>query len=127
VRLLGPGGRLLVATPNAESFMRHSDRHLTNVLDWPPHHVLRWRESSLRYVAKLLPLEVERIVCEPLQATHVPWYVSTQINRLGLNRQPWSFLRRPFRSLAQTILRRPRSRSLIRGHTIYACFRKTKS
>jgi SAM-dependent methyltransferase len=59
-----PGGPVVLSVPNA-------DRTWTSPmepLDFPPHHVTRWNEQSLRSLASRAGMTVETIATEPL-----PW------------------------------------------------------
>lgn len=120
VALLKPGGRLLIAVPNQASFVL---RVPGNVLDMPPHHLSRWRASTLRYLPEVLPLRVRRVVCEPLAPEHVIWWaqgIQHSVHwRLEDLTRPWltSLLR-----AAVTLL--PISRRWLYGHGLYGCFER---
>ena len=77
LRMLKPGGRLVIAVPNADSFL--ASQH--NVLDMPPHHMLQWTEQSLRAAGALFNLSVTMVQREPLAKIHVPGYVQVQLTK----------------------------------------------
>ena len=62
-RLLQPGGLLIVAVPNEDSLLGQLDY---NFLNLPPHHASCWTDKALAYVERLLPLNRETYLCEPL-------------------------------------------------------------
>ena len=72
VRVLAPGGRLIVCVPNRDSFLRYQN----NLLDMPPHHMTRWSETTFAFLEKILPLKLSRIKFEPLAPYHIHGYVS---------------------------------------------------
>ncbi len=101
-KLVRPGGKLILSTPNADSFL---GRYKWCLLDLPPHHMSRWDEASYRKTAELLGLSVEAIKREPLAKYHYRFYanslvehmpkgslrrkVSKPIARLGFAAYPW--------------------------------------
>jgi 2-polyprenyl-3-methyl-5-hydroxy-6-metoxy-1,4-benzoquinol methylase len=65
---LKPGGRICVAVPNNNGFISFVSNDTFNL---PPHHTVLWTEQTLRYFAKRFGLEIEGVVCEPLQEVHM--------------------------------------------------------
>ena len=59
VDALEPGGRLILGLPNCDSFVSIM---INNCLNLPPHHVTWWTPSTLQFLPKLLPIQVETIV-----------------------------------------------------------------
>ena len=114
------GGRLLVAVPNMDSFVRHAHG---NLLNQPPHHMTQWFPETFRALPKILPLRLNRILYEPLAFYHIDWYVGVQAGRLCFNRyvrRVWSELwSRPVRFALKKGLHR-----VVRGHTQYVAFEK---
>lgn len=72
------GGKLIVAVPNNDSFIRFSDGGLLNK---PPHHMGLWDVTSLTKLAACFNLKLEKIYFEPLQDYHLDWYVNSIINK----------------------------------------------
>lgn len=73
IQLLKPNGKLIFCVPNSESFLKYQ----YNLLDLPPHHMLRWSESSFRALEKIFPIKLEKVVREPLALYHVSFYVDS--------------------------------------------------
>ena len=67
VRLLKPGGLLVLCVPNAESYVKD----LPNLLDMPPHHMSRWSAGAFSWLSNILPVELVCTRFEPLQPAHV--------------------------------------------------------
>lgn len=78
VRCVKEGGLLIIAVPNADSFV---GRTMNAVLNMPPHHVSWWSEKSLRFVAKKLGLQVVAVECEKLNDVHLGAYCATVIRQ----------------------------------------------
>jgi 2-polyprenyl-3-methyl-5-hydroxy-6-metoxy-1,4-benzoquinol methylase len=117
VSLLRPGGRLILAVPNGDSFVQHAHK---NVLDHPPHHMLQWTRRAFASLTVLLPMRVVRVACEPLHAIHVDWYAKTQAQRMP------KIAGHLFCKTALPLLKRAAwLRRCIRGHSLYVCFEKT--
>jgi SAM-dependent methyltransferase len=89
-RVLRPGGKLLVAVPNNESFLGEG---LHEPLNLPPHHPLRWTVPALEAVVRLLPFALKGVEVEPLAREHLFHY------------RKWRMIRR-FRRLTGWKLRR---------------------
>ncbi|WP_186774798.1 class I SAM-dependent methyltransferase [Allorhodopirellula solitaria] len=121
LRTLKTGGRLVIAVPNNDSFLGSQD----NLLDIPPHHMLQWSETSLRFLSEVLPVRVLRVRREPLSCVHRPGFESVQNHRIDV---AFSHLPRKLRSLGkrtvQAVTRSP-LRRLLTGQSIYIEFRKT--
>jgi SAM-dependent methyltransferase len=121
VRLLRPGGLLLTAVPNADSWIRHQD----NLLDLPPHHVTRWTPRCLRGLGDFLPLEFQHLSFEPLPRYHVAPFVDAYADALG----GVSDRLRPGRvgrALARLALARGPLRWRLQGQGVYAIHRRTR-
>lgn len=118
--LLAPGGRLLVAVPNHDSFIGLDAQ---NELNQPPHHCSRFRLATMRKIGELLGMELVSLEQEPLAARHVPWYVAATAARTW--RSPigrfvgWRLLA----PLQRLLLRLPFVRASIAGHSLLAVYR----
>jgi SAM-dependent methyltransferase len=121
VQVLSPAGLLILSVPNRESFLEHQ----CNLLDLPPHHMTRWNAYSFKYLEKLFPLSIVRILYEPLARYHVAGYVSAYAqfwsHRLSFIRH---FAReRQIHSLAG-MLERSGLYHFLRGQSMYVVFKK---
>ncbi len=124
--LLKPGGRLILSVPNRDSYIRHQ----YNLLDMPPHHLLRWSARTFRQLERLFPLRLERAQAEPLAEYHIQDFLTTYTHHfhanpiggrtLGAKLSPFSPQLLP---IYEKILHSP-LRTLIPGHTLYVEFRK---
>jgi len=122
LKLIKPGGKLIIGVPNAESFMKHCKN---NLLDQPPHHVTRWCKQTFLFLESVFPLKVQHFRTEPLAKYHIDWYVSTQLSRLPQNRLIRSPSSRLMHHIFKPMLRKSTSvRNLIEGMTLYVCYKK---
>lgn len=95
ITCLKPGGKLVVSVPNNIS---SSPIISGNILNLPPHHMGRWDTNSLAKLTHILPLQVEAIYTEPLQAYHEGFFDRLAIESLikaypVLNNVPKSYIR----------------------------------
>lgn len=72
LQLLKPGGMLLIAVPNADSFLQYQ----YNLLDIPPHHMTRWRVETFKMLEKYFPIKLDTVQTEPLASYHVKGFLS---------------------------------------------------
>jgi 2-polyprenyl-3-methyl-5-hydroxy-6-metoxy-1,4-benzoquinol methylase len=75
-------GKVVVATPNDESFVGLA---INNLLNMPPHHVTRWTPSALRDVMERAGLAEIIIHTEPLANFHEEWFLDQMLIRAFLN------------------------------------------
>ncbi|MCI5143269.1 MAG: class I SAM-dependent methyltransferase, partial [Candidatus Electrothrix sp. ATG1] len=71
IKALKPGGVLLLAVPNASSFLRYQ----YNLLDMPPHHMTRWRIETFKMLEKYFPIKLDVVQTEPLASYHVKGFL----------------------------------------------------
>jgi 2-polyprenyl-3-methyl-5-hydroxy-6-metoxy-1,4-benzoquinol methylase len=64
IKLLKPGGKLIIGVPNNNPFLFKNDKFHT--LNLPPHHMGLWSREALAALGKFNNLEIEKIVVEPL-------------------------------------------------------------
>ena len=122
IKLIKPGGKLIIAVPNGECFAKYSKN---NLLDLPPHHMTRWSRETFESLTSIFSLKVLRFRFEPLAKYHVDWYINTQLSRLPKLRIIKSVSFRIAHHIIKPVLKKiPWFRRLIRGHTIYICFEK---
>lgn len=73
-----PGGKLIVAVPAEDSFLSICEAGWLNM---PPHHVSRWKDSTLRHAMETqLGLQIEAIWHEPVADYHQDWYRNILVN-----------------------------------------------
>ncbi|MCA9064654.1 MAG: methyltransferase domain-containing protein [Planctomycetaceae bacterium] len=123
LRLLRPGGKLLFALPNMDSFLKHDPDGLLNL---PPHHMSQWIPASIRYLEQILPIRMQQIAFEPLTDYHVDYYTEIQWRRLASRVTRGHRFILPAVCLYRSLLRNSVIRRLVRGHTMYACFTLTR-
>ncbi|MBE9178294.1 methyltransferase domain-containing protein [Oculatella sp. LEGE 06141] len=122
IQLLKPGGKLILAVPNFESFPKHYQK---NLLDQPPHHITQWCHRTFKSLPSLFPLKIERFRVEPLASYHVDWYIEIQESRLSEHHPLQTLMSRMLHRVVKPILHRSAFvRSLITGHTLYVVFLK---
>jgi SAM-dependent methyltransferase len=120
VQLVKPGGRLLLAVPDADGWMSRS----TRLLDLPPHHVLRWNPTAMRFLTEIFPLEVETVTVEPLDRVHVRDFVGSYLHpRRPVGQRP-SFGRRVLARLVTAVLSISFIRKRLPGQSLIAVFRR---
>lgn len=122
IQSLKVNGKLILCVPNAESFLKHQ----YNLLDMPPHHMLRWSEATFRSLEEILPIRLERVVREPLMSYQVSGYLSSysnyfrsqsQVSKLFFNRYTLKF----YTKVMQLGLRK-----YLTGQSLYVQFRKLR-
>jgi SAM-dependent methyltransferase len=119
--VLQKGGRLILAVPNAASFLRHA----WNILDMPPHHMTRWQPSVMAQLPRLFPLRLLRVCKEPLADYHVSKYTEAYLSSWS-QRPGLRALSHPrAKATAAGLIRRSGMQRFLRGHTLYACFERT--
>lgn len=124
LRVLRPGGQLIIAVPNNDTrFIRHN-LHPSRFLNMPPHHVNLFSERSLKGLAGFFSLKLTHVLKEPLQENHTDVFLYNQLGRLLggsalLTQLAW---RSRLPLLFRPLVRRKASR--LKGHTIIAVFEK---
>jgi SAM-dependent methyltransferase len=117
VKVLRPGGTLVIGVPNNDSFLRFDP---DNWLNQPPHHMGLWTRRSLTALASIAKLNVNAFEIEPLAETD--WYQALMERRyLG----PWQrriYFRLGFSKAFEQYVRE--NATTIAGHTILAVYRK---
>jgi 2-polyprenyl-3-methyl-5-hydroxy-6-metoxy-1,4-benzoquinol methylase len=61
IRSLKSGGKLILSVPNDNAYI---GSQINNILNMPPHHVSRWTDECLRYIAHMFDLRVKDIYYE---------------------------------------------------------------
>lgn len=114
IKLLKPNGKLIISVPNNKGFLGLDNG---NVLNFPPHHMGLWNESSLRYLTKIFPIKLEHIFFEPPQKYHEKYFLNVV--------QQYYFSKKP--KFIQIILRKFLSYSLFRRVLIAIFPKKIKA
>ncbi|BDA79192.1 hypothetical protein LPTSP3_g21220 [Leptospira kobayashii] len=120
--LLNKGGLLLIAVPNAKSFIRHADV----ALEMPPHHMLSMDVGFFKYIAKTYDLEILKVLYEPLAEYHIDYYI-WMIKQGYFSFTPSRKVNKVisvFLSAFRKLLEFKTVRSFFRGQTIMVVFRK---
>jgi 2-polyprenyl-3-methyl-5-hydroxy-6-metoxy-1,4-benzoquinol methylase len=111
------GGKLILSTPNAASFL---SRYKWCLLDLPPHHMSRWDATSFRRTAELLGLSVVAIRNEPLAKYHYRFFANSLVEHLP----PGSLRRRAAKPIARAGFAACPWKKRIPGHTMLAVLSK---
>ena len=120
VRLLRPGGRLLLAVPDSDGWLARTG----SLLDMPPHHVLHWNPEAMSFLTRLFPLELEELAIEPLDPDHVGDYVRARISPAPKpGARPGLCARVLIRSCA-ALVSMPAVRKRCSGQSMVAVFRR---
>lgn len=127
VEALKVGGKLIVAVPSEDSFLKY----VTNgILNMPPHHVTRWSDKTLDFVADRYGLQVIDVHHEKLQDVHKTWFVQTLIYSafmklpLLTNSLKHRLLLKICSHLAITLEKGLKNEMLPNGHTVVAVYKK---
>ncbi|MDB4459024.1 class I SAM-dependent methyltransferase [bacterium] len=120
LKLLKPGGLLLVSTPNLAGYLRLYQ----DTWDLPPHHMSRWTPSTFKSLERILPIKLEKLLYEPLSAVHMETFLEEYTKHFSLTR--------PSQRLALNYTTLPIVRKLFKwglrkcfhGHAILGVFRK---
>ncbi len=112
-RVLTDKGRLILCTPNADSFFKRVHWHL---LDMPPHHMSRLDQQSYEQTCKLLGLSLRDVRFEPLAKYHHSSYANSLIEHL-----PRRSVRRAIvKPLVKSAFKLYPNKTKLRGHSIMA-------
>lgn len=119
-KLLKPGGHLLIGVPNSDGFIRLAD----GLLNKPPHHVTLWSKQVFESLPRHFPLELEKLLYEPLAPYHLDWYTKVQLDRLPRITPLTEIVCGLAKGVWLPVARRTEWYRLIRGHTMYVSYRK---
>jgi len=127
LKALKSGGKMFVAVPSEDSFLKH----VTNgILNMPPHHVTRWSDETLRYIAYEFDLELLDIHHEVVQPIHKQWFLNVLVQNALLKYKliDTSFLRKVVSIVAnvcsRVLDRGVKDEFLPNGHTVIAVYKK---
>jgi SAM-dependent methyltransferase len=121
VKVLSPGGKLILCAPNRDGYLKHE----YNLLNLPPHHMTRWNAFTFKFLEGLFPLKLRSLRYEPLAHYHVPGYVwgYTQYWASRFPRFARLFSECNRVRLAD-FLKQSGWRRYLRGHSLYVVFEK---
>lgn len=134
VACLKPEGRLLVAVPAYDSFLRYSTNNLLNL---PPHHLTHWSDDALRSIGTLFQLQLVSLAHEPVASFHRMGYQNAwfayALNRLFGRRAKlvdtgWGQRMVSRAAGAAAVRVEPGAPDFLfgRGHTVSAVFRRAR-
>jgi hypothetical protein len=124
---LAIGGKMIIAVPSEDSFLKYVDN---NILNMPPHHVTRWSDETLKFVADKYNLELLDIYHEKLQDVHKQYYLNTLIQNSLPNNKFFSislvkkFFSMFTRVFSRFLLKGLTDEMLPNGHNVLAVYRK---
>jgi SAM-dependent methyltransferase len=127
LKLLKPGGRMVIGVPNNDSFML---KGIDGTLNMPPHHMGMWNMNSLIKLQDYFDMRVDEIHLEPLQTYHEGFahrIAEARANakvkeKLGIFSKAMHNLARRFARLGASALA-----PHIVGHSILITFKKNES
>lgn len=73
---LKPGGKLIIAVPSDDSFIRGA---VNAYLNMPPHHASRWPDATIKNIGPLFKMNFIDLFHEPLHKIHKGFYAKTKI------------------------------------------------
>lgn len=76
VDCLKPGGLLIISVPSEDSYLAVVE---DGVLNMPPHHVTRWTDKTLTWMAGRHNLEIVSLIHEPLSDIHIHGYATEMV------------------------------------------------
>lgn len=84
IKALKPGGKLIISVPSECSFLKYVRN---GILNMPPHHVTRWSNKTLEFIAKKYDLTLVSIFNEKVQEIHKEWFLITLIQSFFLKKK----------------------------------------
>lgn len=118
MKLLRPGGRLIISVPNWNSLFGRT----LDPLDWPPHHCSRWDEESFAGISRILRLKLVGLKYEPLRPMHFNRWRQLFWQDFRESNVCKMLYTKPVVKSIDFIL--PTLRRFFRGHTILGVFKK---
>lgn len=119
-------GLMIIAVPSEDSFIAN----VTNgVLNMPPHHLTRWSDETLEFIAILFDLELISLTHEKVETVHTRFYWNTVIQSYFLKPKliDISFKRKVIgkgASLVSKFMDIANIAPKANGHTVIAVYRK---
>lgn len=127
LKALKVGGKMIIAVPSEDSYLKY----ITNgILNMPPHHVTRWRDETLKFIARKYNLELETIYHEKVQEVHKNEFLKTFLasavtkNKLIDRSLKNKFILKGFDLLSRLLPKRLKDEMLPNGHTVLVVYKK---
>ena len=126
LKALKSKGIMIIAVPSEDSFIAN----VTNgVLNMPPHHLTRWSDETLEFIAILFDLELISLTHEKVETVHTRFYWNTVIQSYFLKPKliDTSFKRKVIgkgASLVSKFMDIANIAPKANGHTVIAVYRK---
>ena len=73
-----PGGHLLIAVPSEDSYLHFS---VNSILNMPPHHISRWTDNALQFIACLINFEFVQIYHDSMDPLHSNAFFTLMVER----------------------------------------------
>lgn len=132
LRCLKPGGLLILATPNHDSFIRYS---YNGILNLPPHHISHWTVDALTNLSTIHNLKLLDINQEKIDKIHEKWFFQNLFYKIlsDLFNCPINLVDKSFKStllikiatLLSYLVKHPFPANLMpAGHTICSVYKK---
>jgi len=127
LKSLKRGGLLIISVPSEDSYLKFV---CNGILNLPPHHVTRWSDKTLNFIASLFALELIDLHHEMVQQIHKKDYIFTFIQTMFLKPKliDDSFVRKIVSIVSSRavnlIEKNFYSEFLPFGHTVIAIYRK---
>jgi len=130
IKALKVGGKMIIAVPSEDSFLKY----VTNgMLNMPPHHVTRWCDETLRFIADEYGLELLDICHEKVQGVHKLYFLKTLVqnslsqNRLIDNSIFGKFTSRFSSLVSRLLIKGLKDEMLPNGHNVLAVYGKVEA
>ena len=127
VRCLRPGGRILVSTPDMDGVMGSV---ANDILNYPPHHMSWWSQSSLRAILEDCGCIPQRVWHEPLRRGHLSTTFSALLWPRGekhlVTSKAYPIVQFASKILARFAARRWDTVPFVKGHAVMVTAKKCK-
>jgi 2-polyprenyl-3-methyl-5-hydroxy-6-metoxy-1,4-benzoquinol methylase len=131
--LVKPGGRIGLSVPNQDGPVKYINPCIQNM---PPHHATRWHAKTLRFLARKLSFNIEKIAQEPVTLGSHYYYSTHWVNHIFSNQSIRgiffrSMLQRALSSSFEAIFKflsvfNIRSLRLLKGQSMYVLLSSSK-
>ncbi len=127
IKALKQGGKMVIAVPSEDSFLKYVSN---NIMNMPPHHVTRWSDETLKFIAKEYNLDLIDIYHEKVQDVHKLYFLNTLIQNSFMNSKSVdiSIIRKIISKfvslLSRLLIKGLKDEMLPKGHNVLAIYRK---